>query len=50
MIIGNDKWNNHFGGAMRDWSVSFCDGAFRTDHFDNLYRDDLVASVGFAEH
>jgi hypothetical protein len=47
MILGNDNWNNNFAGAMRNWSISFCEGAYRTDKFENLYRDDLVASIAF---
>lgn len=32
---------------MKNWAISFCDGAYRTDYFENLYLDDKVASVGF---
>lgn len=32
---------------MKKVSVVFCDGSYRTDKFENLYREDLVASVGF---
>jgi hypothetical protein len=32
---------------MKKFAISFCDGAYRTDFFENLYKDGLVASVGF---
>jgi len=32
---------------MKDWAISFCDGAYRTMNFENLYEEDKVASVGF---
>jgi hypothetical protein len=47
MRIGSDRWNNHFAEAMKDWSVSYCEGASRTEKFDNLYREDIVSSVAF---
>jgi hypothetical protein len=47
VMIGKDAWNNPFPGTMKKFQISFCDGAYRSDYFENLYRDDLVASVGF---
>jgi hypothetical protein len=35
---------------MKKFQLSFCDGAYRVDNFENLYMDTLVASVGFEEH
>jgi hypothetical protein len=32
---------------MKDWAISFCDGAYRTESFENLYEEDKVASVGW---
>jgi hypothetical protein len=32
---------------MKKMAISFCDGAYRTSNFENLYEDDLVASVGW---
>jgi hypothetical protein len=32
---------------IKKFAVSFCDGAYRVDHYENLYKPDHVASVGF---
>lgn len=39
---------NNFKGSLKNFVVAFCDGAFRIDYFENLYRDDLIASIGFS--
>jgi len=35
---------------MKEWSVSFCEGAYKTEKFENLYREDYVASIAFGKH
>lgn len=45
--MGQDNWLDLFNGQMKKFTVSFCDGAYRIDNFENLYEDDLVASVGW---
>jgi hypothetical protein len=47
ILIGKDQWNNSFPGVMKKFAISFCEGAYRTDFFENLYKENLVASVGF---
>jgi hypothetical protein len=50
MRLGADNWHSNFAGAMKEWSVSFCEGSYRTEHFDNLFDKTLVSSLAFGAH
>lgn len=47
--VGADGFLSGFNGQVEKFAVSFCDGAYRSDNFDNLYEDDKVSSVGWGE-
>jgi hypothetical protein len=45
--MGQDGFFAPFNGQMKSFAVSFCDGAYRTDNFENLYEGDLISSISF---
>jgi len=47
LVLAGDVAQSNFPGLMKKWHVSFCDGAYRTDYFDNLIDEHFVSSIGF---